>query len=104
MTLEIKEGEFTAAVAEGLTLVDFYAEWCRPCAMQSKILAEEVEPARPALKIAKIDIDACPALAAEHGILSIPALRLYRDGKAVASFDGLTEAAELLAAIDKAGR
>ena len=103
MILNIGEGDFEKTVAQGVTLVDFWAQWCGPCRMQGAELEDEVARMRPDLRIAKVDVDANPALAQRFGIMSIPALRIFRDGRLVNSIDGLTEAQELVAAVDAAG-
>lgn len=74
--------EFTAAVKEtkGLVLVDFYAPWCGPCQGMVPVL-EEVSATLPAGQaIVKVDVDESPELAAEFGVMSIPAFKMFKDG------------------------
>jgi len=59
------------------TLVDFYANWCGPCKMIAPIL-EKVESN---IKVVKVDVDVFEDLAREYGIMSIPTLVLFEDGK-----------------------
>lgn len=86
--LNTKE-EFSKEIKNNLVLVDFYATWCGPCQMLSPIL-EELEQEVEGLTIIKVDVDKSPELAKEHGILSIPALEVYKKGKLVDKALGYT--------------
>lgn len=100
MIIDINEKDFDAAIAEGVVLVDFWATWCGPCKMQGAILESKLAPMKPELKIVKVDIDTNLTLAQKFGIMSIPALRIFKNGNLVKSFDGVTKAEELIAAIE----
>ena len=101
MHQEVKnEQELKAAVAEGLSIVDFWATWCGPCMMMGERIAAEVEPNRPDVKIVKVNVDEAPELAAAFGVMSIPALFCYKDGVQKAAFVGVTDTRELLAAFN----
>ena len=86
--LNTKE-EFSKEIKNNLVLVDFYATRCGPCQMLSPIL-EELEQEVEGLTIIKVDVDKSPELAKEHGILSIPALEVYKKGKLVDKALGYT--------------
>lgn len=75
--------DFKEQVKDGIVLVDFFATWCGPCKMQSPIL-EEIKEDRSDIKIMKVDVDQETELAREYGIMSIPTLILFKDGKEVA--------------------
>lgn len=64
-------------------LLDFYADWCGPCKMLSPVLHELAEEKSGALKVGKVNVDEQPDLAAEFGVMSIPTLLLFENGKLV---------------------
>jgi thioredoxin 1 len=61
-------------------IVDFYADWCGPCKMVSPVL-EEIAYQQNEIKIAKLDVDAYPALAQQFGVKSIPTIIAFKGGK-----------------------
>ena len=65
---------------EGISLIDFYADWCGPCRMVMPIV-EEIASEREDLLVAKINVDDNPELAREFGIYSIPTLVVMKDGE-----------------------
>jgi thioredoxin 1 len=66
-------------VADGIVLLDFWADWCRPCHQFAPVF-EAVSEANPDATFAKVDTEAEQELAARYGITSIPMLVIYRDG------------------------
>ena len=79
-----------------ILLVDFYADWCGPCGMQSKVLDKIQNSRNLDFKIAKVNVDEAPNIAMEYGIESIPTLIVFKDNKAVKRLVGYTEEDELL--------
>lgn len=73
-----KEEELEKLIKEPLVLVDFYANWCGPCQLLSPHL-EELEKVND-IKVVKIDVDKHQNLARKYGIMSIPALKIYKNG------------------------
>ena len=63
-------------------LLDFWAPWCAPCAMLGPVLSEFAS-AHPEIKVGKVNVDEEQALAMTHGVMSIPSLLLYKNGKIV---------------------
>ena len=90
MIKEIKESEFESVVLKekGKVLVDFYANWCGPCKMLRPVL-ESIASERSDKKIVSIDVDEAEDLAREYGIISIPCVILFEDGKEVNRSIGL---------------
>lgn len=76
-----------AITGEGITLLDWWAEWCGPCRMFAPIF-EAASEANPDITFGKIDTDAEPQLAAAANISSIPTLMVFRDGILVFSQPG----------------
>lgn len=76
LTLENFE---TTIKEEGITFVDFWAEWCGPCRMFGPIF-EKASEDHPAIRFGKVDTEAQQQLAGMAGISSIPTLMIFRDG------------------------
>ncbi len=101
--LDLTNTDFDATVANGVTLVDFWAPWCGPCKMQTPILEQQVAPAMAGrAKIAKVNVDDAKELAVRFGVKSIPALFLFKDGQVVQQFVGLQRGDALVKALDDA--
>ena len=82
-------------------VVDFWAEWCGPCKQISPILEElSVELQGDKITIAKVNIDENPEVPSKYGIMSIPTLLLFKDGKVVSTQVGLQQKNELKAWIE----
>ncbi len=69
-------------------LVDFWAAWCRPCLMAAPVLEELAEEYDGKLTIAKLDVDQNAKTAAQYGIMAIPNLIIFKDGKPVSQIVG----------------
>lgn len=76
LTLETFE---TTVAKDGITFVDFWAEWCGPCKMFGPIF-EKASEENPSITFAKVDTEAEQQLAGMAGISSIPTLMIFRDG------------------------
>ena len=63
-------------------LLDFWATWCGPCRMLSPVV-DQVAEERTDVKVGKVNVDEQPELAAQFGVMSIPTLLVFKDGKLV---------------------
>ena len=89
------EANFNELIGSGEVLVDFFATWCGPCRMLSPVF-EEISSDRAGIKVVKIDVDECPSLARNFGVMSVPTLYLFKDGKEVAKKSGFMPKEELI--------
>ena len=92
----------TVATTEGLLLVDFWAPWCGPCRAIAPVLDALVAESAGRVKLAKVNVDEEPALAARHEIRSIPTILLVNDGRVVDRVVGAVPRATLEAKIGRA--
>ena len=89
MALNLNKDNFEKSIANGVALVDFWAEWCGPCKMQLPIIEEFSSEMEGKATIGKVNVDEELELAQSFGIQSIPKLILFKDGKPVKKLVGL---------------
>ena len=76
-------------------LLDFWASWCGPCRMLSPVV-DEIAQDNDAIAVGKINVDEQPELASQFGVMSIPTLMVFKDGKAVNTSVGVVPKAKIL--------
>ena len=96
------EANFQEQIKKGVTLVDFYADWCGPCRMMTPVLQQVATQNQGKAKVGKINIDDAQRIASESQVTSIPTLILYKEGKEVGRLVGLRDAKAIQQFIDGA--
>lgn len=97
----LDDNNFDNEIANGVTLVDFYADWCGPCRMIAPIVEELSNELQGQAKIAKLDIENAQKVTASFGVTSIPTIILFKDGKEVNRVVGIKGKGDLKAMITK---
>ena len=97
--LELNDQNFDETVGSGLTLVDFWATWCGPCKSQLPILENVANKSLNKAKIAKLNVEESPTKATQFGVMSVPTLIVFKDGKEVSRFMGVQTEKTLLSAL-----
>jgi thioredoxin 1 len=82
-------------------LVDFFAPWCGPCQMLGPILDNLADEMGITAVIAKINVDENPDKASEYQIMSIPNMKIFKDGQIVEEISGMSNIENLKELINK---
>lgn len=82
-------------------IVDFWAPWCGPCQQQGPILDELAKEAGDKAKILKVNVDENADLASQYGVMSIPALKVFKNGEVVEEMVGVHQKDQLMEVVNK---
>lgn len=91
MTLVLNNENFAETIKEGVTLVDFWAEWCGPCQMMLPILDDYSSEVEGKMKVGKVNVDENSDIAAQFRVMSIPTLIVFKDGEPVETLVGVQQ-------------
>ncbi len=98
----LDSSNFNETIANGIVLVDFWAEWCGPCKMLGPILDEIAEEVVGKAVISKINVDDAQDIAGKYKVRSIPAIFIFKDGELVNQLIGLQDKQTLIDAVNNA--
>jgi thioredoxin 1 len=102
--IEIDDSNFDQMVLQAKipVLVDLWAPWCAPCRMVAPVVEELASEYEGRVSFAKLNVDHNPRTASRYGIMSIPTLLIFKDGKPVSNIVGFRPKAELKRSLDAA--
>jgi len=93
--LHLTKEDFEKEVSEGITIVDFYADWCMPCKMMGPIFEKLSKEFEGKIKFAKVDTQKETELPGQFEIMGIPCIIVFKDGKEIGRIVGMKPESEL---------
>jgi thioredoxin 1 len=91
----VTEDQFEDTIKKGVTLVDFYADWCGPCKMIAPFLESVGKELAGKASIIKVDVDQAQRIASTYQVTSIPTLILFNNGKEIDRIVGVRNAKDI---------
>lgn len=99
----LNKDNFEETIKKGVTLVDFWAEWCGPCLQQMPIIYELADKmSSDEVVIAKVDLDTNQDIAVKYEVTSIPTIFIFKNGEVMKKFVGVQSFDVLKKAIEEA--
>ncbi len=98
----LSDATFKKQISKGVSLVDFWADWCTPCKMQGPVVSEIADEMSDQAKICKLDVQHNQRIPGELGIRNIPTIMIFKDGKMVNKFVGVKTKGALMKGIKAA--
>jgi len=102
MAKNLTKDNFDETIAEGVTLVDFWADWCGPCRMLGPVIDQLAVKLDGQYKICKVNVDQEEEISARYGVMTIPTVILFKNGEALDKRIGVHPAEEFERMLTKA--
>ena len=99
--LKITDADFEEITGKGVVLVDFWAERCPPCRLQGPIIDKIADKFAERATVGKLDVDSNQEVPSRFGLMYIPTLILFKDGKELERFTGLQQEETLVSSLEK---
>ena len=102
LTINVNDENFKEEVINSPSpvLVDFWAEWCGPCRMISPLVEEISKDYEGRLKVCKLNVEEGRRISSEYGVMNIPTLIIFKDGKVVDKVVGVAPKGDLVSKIE----
>lgn len=102
LVIQLDEDVFQDKISKGVTLVDFYADWCPPCRRLAPTIGMIAEEMEGRASVAKLNVDQAKALSSQLRIRALPTLVVFKDGKEVTRHVGAPEKKQIVEMIERA--
>ena len=99
--IELSSENFEATLAEGVSVVDFWAPWCGPCKALGPVIEEISNDFVDKVKVGKVNVDENPEISMKFGIRSIPTLIVFKNGEVQEQIIGAVPKSEIEKALQK---
>lgn len=100
MAFEFTDSNFKEKTDSGVSLVDFWAQWCGPCRMIAPTIEELAGDYDGKVLVGKLDVDSNPEVSMQYGVRSIPTILIMKDGEVVDKHVGVASKTQLQKKID----
>ena len=103
MEVKVNDVNFESEVLKSdiPVFVDFWAEWCGPCHMVTPVVEEIAKEYKGRLKVCKVNVDHASKASSSYGIMSIPTLAVFKDGKVVDKIVGAVPKDQLVSMLSQ---